>query len=304
MGPVKGENDSGFWESLDLHALHEDLLASAGSRWDDWCRFNPEWISSPAADQFLARLLQYLQQDFEESNFFALKDPRICRLLPFWRQVLDRFSADIRVLLPIRNLPHRSGPAPSSASLRRRNAMSAPKAHMLWLRHVLDAEHSSRDLPRLIFSFDDLLADWRQVVARASKALALSWPKQSADVEAQIDAFLDSRLRHQIQDVASVLDNPTLPIWIKQTYKAMLQLASEPNCEEAIAQLDTVREEFDRADAALGSVVLGETRDFEGRFAELDSLSGRRTSSFHNTQSRVAQLEGAVERPWRSACAR
>src|SRR5271170_3761934 len=35
-------NEAGHWESEDLIAIHDDLLATAGSRWDDWRAFNPD----------------------------------------------------------------------------------------------------------------------------------------------------------------------------------------------------------------------------------------------------------------------
>jgi hypothetical protein len=30
------ENEAGFWESAKLVAIHDELLSSAGSSWDDW----------------------------------------------------------------------------------------------------------------------------------------------------------------------------------------------------------------------------------------------------------------------------
>src|SRR5580700_2050913 len=44
-------NSRGHVESTPLTAAHDELLASAGSRWDDWWQFNPRWFHSKAAEQ-------------------------------------------------------------------------------------------------------------------------------------------------------------------------------------------------------------------------------------------------------------
>jgi hypothetical protein len=49
-------NPSGYWESVPLANAHDELLASAGSRWNDWRQLNPEWIHSDAAQRFKERI--------------------------------------------------------------------------------------------------------------------------------------------------------------------------------------------------------------------------------------------------------
>ncbi|MBM1002200.1 MAG: glycoside hydrolase family 99-like domain-containing protein [Desulfofustis sp. PB-SRB1] len=255
MPSSKNENDLGFWESTELYMLHEELLASGGSYWDDWRRFNPDWYDSPAAENFTKRCIDYLQKDFGSSYFFVLKDPRMCRLVPFWINTLQLFSADVRVLLPIRN------PREVAASLKKRNDFNPVKSYMLWLRHVIEAEYYTREVPRFIFQFDELLADWRALISRASVALDLSWPKRSAQSEIDIDNFLDSRLKHHSWNPQSITQSPSLAAWIKDAYTALLKLVGEPDNVEMLDVLDATREEFNRAELALGTVVAVEERN-------------------------------------------
>src|SRR5271163_4686483 len=42
-------NQAGYWESVELNIIHDELLASAGSQWDDWRAFNPDWLQSGVA---------------------------------------------------------------------------------------------------------------------------------------------------------------------------------------------------------------------------------------------------------------
>jgi hypothetical protein len=52
------------------------------------------WYQSPVADKYKSRVLSVLQKDFSSSRLFVIKDPRICRIWPFWREVPDEFGAD------------------------------------------------------------------------------------------------------------------------------------------------------------------------------------------------------------------
>ena len=56
MPPMKGNNDKGFWESKDLEGIHDSLLESAGSMWDDWSEFNPEWFETVTAIQYKKKI--------------------------------------------------------------------------------------------------------------------------------------------------------------------------------------------------------------------------------------------------------
>jgi hypothetical protein len=50
--PANESNPRGYWESLGLVKLHDELLASAGSSWDDWRSFNSSWHGTPVAAAF------------------------------------------------------------------------------------------------------------------------------------------------------------------------------------------------------------------------------------------------------------
>ena len=46
----------------------------------------------------------------------------------------------------------------------------------MWLRHMLDAEHATRTIPRSVVSYRQLLTDWRSVADRIADDLRLTWP--------------------------------------------------------------------------------------------------------------------------------
>ena len=86
---ANSSNEAGHWESTEIARLNDEILASVGSLWHDWLAFNPGWYSSPKAAEFREKALEVLADEFAQSRLFVLKDPRICRIAPFWLEVLE-----------------------------------------------------------------------------------------------------------------------------------------------------------------------------------------------------------------------
>lgn len=112
------DNEKGYFESTSVLTLHNDLLSSAGSSWDDWLPINPGWFKSNRVEEFHDRALELVKGEFGDSRLFVLKDPRICRLVPFWEDVLKESGAAPRYVLTHRN------PLEVAASLAKRDGMN------------------------------------------------------------------------------------------------------------------------------------------------------------------------------------
>ena len=183
MGPA-ADNPSGFWESEVLMAFNDEILARAGSSWDDWRPLDPAVFSGEEGAALRARAVQKLHEEFGDAETIVLKDPRICRFYDFWREALAEAGYRPLVISPVR------APAEVSASLAARNGMPIEDGLKLWERHVRDAEHASRGQVRHIFGLDDFLEDWRGEVERLAKALNVDL-SPSVESAAQIDKLLN-----------------------------------------------------------------------------------------------------------------
>src|SRR5262245_11007788 len=155
-------NEAGHWESQTLADFNDALLESAGSSWHDWLLFNPGWYRSPKAEEFKERAGALLAQEFGASRLFVLKDPRICRILPFWLDVFDAAGVKPAIIMPMRN------PLEVATSLERRDGFDPGLGHLLWLRHVLEAEAASRGTARFYCDYDALMTRWPLLLSRAS----------------------------------------------------------------------------------------------------------------------------------------
>ena len=246
---LAGDNDLGFWEPVEVVALHDRALASAGSAWDDVSRFPEDWFASDVALALGDELLALLRRDFDKVPLFAIKDPRLCRLVPLWLAVLPKLGARAQFVLPLRN------PTEVAASLKARNDFPMAKGYLVWLRNVLDAERATRGQERVIVTYEGLLDDWRGVVHRIGDALEIRWPRLSRTAEAEIEDFLSPELRRQRADSADGRQRRSVPGWVVRAYDALLRLASDdPGAE---AELDGVREDLDRADDTYGRALAG-----------------------------------------------
>ena len=196
--PAADDNPKGFFEHADIFAMHQNLLQGLGSDWDDTAPLPDDWLTSQAARTAAAKICEILRRDFAEANPAFIKDPRICRLVPLWREVLQDEGFRLKVVLVVRD------GFEVAASLVERDGLHPTEAACLWLRHELEAEAATRSDPRVVVSYTAILHDWRSEAERIAMALDLKWPRTLSDAGSEIDKFLDSGLRHQRQNAESV----------------------------------------------------------------------------------------------------
>jgi glycosyltransferase involved in cell wall biosynthesis len=159
------DNPEGYWESRSMAKINQAALFAAGTAWHDDAPISDEWFSSEPASTHYHAALDFLQKNFGNSKCFVLKDPRLCRLLPLWKRALDAFDAEVHFVLIVRH------PQEVFSSFKARKEMGYPsvtshaKSDLLWMRHVLEAEHQTRSDNRTVLTYDALLTDWRKSLA-------------------------------------------------------------------------------------------------------------------------------------------
>ena len=286
--PANAANETGYWESMSVFGLNEELLASAGSAWDDWQAFEPGWLASPKAGAFEARARAALEAEYGGSSFFVLKDPRICRIAPFWLGVLAAAGVRPLVLLPLRN------PLEVAASLEQRHGLAPELGHLLWLRHVLAAEAASRGLPRVHCSYDQLMQDWPHLAARAGKTLNLAWPHAPERAAPEIDAFLAEKLRHHKEAPQRIADNPALSPWLRETYAILARWTAEGEDPADFATLDRIRAAFDDAAPAFAPLV-AQGRADAGRARAAEQAGAETQEALQEAQAKLQEALNQAE---------
>ena len=245
-------NDTGYWESTKVVELNDAMLKSAGSAWDDWEHLRTDWFASRAAQAFRRQAEVLLESEFADSRLFVLKDPRLCRLLPFWCDVAQRIGVEPRIAITLRN------PLETAASLADRDAMPPSVGILLWLRNVLQVEMDSRPHQRAFARYDDTLANWRDVAERLSTDLGVVWPKPLETAAIELDQRVSPALRHQQADDA--LSDPALSRWTKSAFDILARWARGERGAQDTERLDAVRSEFDDACAIFRQPVIVSAR--------------------------------------------
>jgi hypothetical protein len=283
--PLAGENEAGFWESSPVVRLNNDILESAGSTWHDWLPFNENWYSSPKRLSFDERGISILNEEFGVSQFFVLKDPRICRFAPFWIDLLASINVTARVVVPIRH------PQEVAASLQARSGFDLEFGILLWLRHVLDAEYATRGQARHFTSYDLAMTNWAMMAQKMGEALDLAWPRWSEASASEIAGFLSPKLRHHVRTPTDFISDPLQPAWARKTFQILHNWTTNGEREEDFAELDRIRAELGGAAPAFGRLVT-RGRQNAGKIRQLESNVGEARAKLDAAEKAKIESEG------------
>jgi len=241
------DNPKGFWESLPIAELHDQTLGGMGLAWDSIERVPDDWFGSPEAETFRAALKAQLQADFPEGQSFVVKDPRACRFVPAWLQVLTELQYTTVAIMPIRN------PLEVAQSLERRNGFPIAKSLLLWLRHVLDAEASTRQVPRALVDYGSLLEDWRTELSDVNRQIGFTCFATTAHFEKQVGHYLSRDDRHHVASAEAVRAADRIG-WVAEAFAALHQLRGPADAtarQTAITTLDRARGSLDGVEAVM-----------------------------------------------------
>ncbi len=281
IGPADS-NETGHWEPSAVVSFNEALLASAGSRWDDWRPLSLASVNSSESAEFLGRARTLLRQEYESYPLIVLKDPRICRLSRFWFLAMQSEDIETRALLPIRS------PEEVASSLQQRDLIVSGYAHLLWLRYTLDAEHGSRGIIRAFCRYDELLEDWEAVVERMEDRLGIRFPNRCPAVEAEIADFLTVRHRHFSTKFEQEPINDEVHAWASEVFSILCRWSLEGETSEGRRRLDQIRNKFDAASAA---------------FTQIGIVGGPVPGQSGAGLARIRQLEAELETSQRAVVA-
>lgn len=144
------DNPSGFWEDQDILAIDDAVLARYGARWDtvslDLSR--PVVISDLSA---MAR--RVLADKLDRYPIFGIKDPRMCRLLPFWKPVFKHLQCEVAIVRVWRSTQE------VVRSLVQRNHISPKDAFELVSAHELAVEEDYDETwPEAVISYHSMVS--------------------------------------------------------------------------------------------------------------------------------------------------
>jgi len=196
--PPVPANPKGFFEDVELMRANDRLVTLLFGGWTSplsWAESAAEMpLAHPRIGEIVEAIRAVLERLAARAPMWAVKDPRISRLLPLWWPLLQTMGVEARLVMALRR------PDEVVASLASRDAVGTATARLMWLRHVAEplAYAFERDLPLTIVPYETLLAAPERL---AETLAAMGFPVRPAG-----EAFVDRTLRHHRHEAAPAGD--------------------------------------------------------------------------------------------------
>jgi GT2 family glycosyltransferase/glycosyltransferase involved in cell wall biosynthesis len=184
MAP-SSDNPKGFFEDLDIVNLNDNLLRDNGSYWDA-----PVFVGQGPLSWDAIHLdagVKLLNAKLAREPRLAIKDPRLCLLLPFWRAVAESLNIPLRLCLVFRD------PLDVAASLQQRNdlpfSIGLGLTQAYWSQLLTDTDPDS-----FVVSYDKFLKHPDVTLGRIA-----TWLERPSDAQTTrhfLDDFLDKDMQH------------------------------------------------------------------------------------------------------------
>ncbi len=185
--PFTQGNAKGHWEDQDFYVLNEEMLNSVGKTWNSALPITNDDLILLCEKGYLDKATSLVESKLANIDFFALKEPRITKLLPFWHKVFE-FVPTIYYIFAIRN------PISVANSLQNRSNIPIEKGLLLWYSYNAYALLTLRHKKITFVDYDSFLQDPQMQLENISTALNIKPNEQERAMF--LENFLDKNLRN------------------------------------------------------------------------------------------------------------
>jgi hypothetical protein len=293
MPPFEGNNAKGFWEDLDINQLNLEMLHVLKSDWHFLASIGPSEVEVLCKSGFLQRAIELLREKTSGAGIFGFKDPRVAKLLPFWKEVFAHGPWKVSYVLVIRH------PLSVCHSLAKRDRLEFEKSYLLWLEHVIGSLSGTEGENRVFVDYDHFMQMPEADLAKIAKELQLSIDPH--ELQTFQREFLDHQLQHTLYDLNDLYLDDKCPPLVQEVYSSLLGPATDSAASEHPSLKPKV-EEWDREFSRIRSVlVFADTLGIKLAFttAERDALNAERKKLLHERaeiQQNLQTTEQTVQR--------
>ena len=211
--PSANDNKKGFWEDRDITKLNDELLLEIGSSWDSYMPIKKESFDFLLNSEYKSKASDLLFEKLNGKPMFGIKDPRISRLLPFWKGVFSECNCNTRYVFAMRN------PVSVAYSLHHRNGFHFLKSYILWLDYILTVLAELDENASIIVNYEELMTNPRGEISRLASWLNV--PVDDAELSAYCDDFLDKELQHSQFTLSDIAVAETFSSLLKEVYSLL-----------------------------------------------------------------------------------
>lgn len=241
-------NPRGYYEPLWVAAFHKSFLNSIPVRTIDTRPHAGEIAMAAVTPELEGELTDWVRAEVDaqpDGAVLAVKETRAYWLFPLWQRVAAAAGAPMMAFTMLRHPTQvvRSRDAAylshEEESLRLQRETTNVAA---WMNSVFETERASRDHARAFVPYYELIGDWRAAMGRAFAQLDVPLPDVAPPHP--VDDFLTASLNRSSDTWEGLRVPENLREMAERTWTAATALALEPHDQDAMQQLDGLREEY------------------------------------------------------------
>ncbi|MXS80104.1 hypothetical protein ABF86_04890 [Nitrosomonas sp. GH22] len=291
MPAIENINARGFWEDIDLNSLNIEMLQAIGSDWFYLTPINANDVNKLHKDGYFIRAVELLQEKICNVPIFGFKDPRVAKLLPFWKEVFDHCQLNVKYVLAIRH------PLSVVRSLAKRDGFVEEHSYLLWLGHTLESLAGGVGKSRVLVDYDRMMQSPDTELMRVAKALNLEI--DSVELQDYKTKFLDESLRHTKYDYGDLLSDIACPAIVQEVYSSLTGAVSDSvpiNDNKLSAKISCWVAEFARLKSALvlADKLLSQKMNMSRDVTERDSQITDLNRAITERDSQITDLNRAI----------
>ncbi len=194
--PSTPANKKGHWEDRDIYLLNEAILEHLSQTWYSVDFVTKEDLNSLHEAGFFQQAKDLLQSKINNFDIYALKEPRITKLLPFWNQVFRDLDISVKFVFAFRH------PYSVAKSLEKRYKFPLDYGMFLWYSYNIFVLKELEGKEAFFVNYDNFLEDTEKYL----KLLEIFLDSPIIDFEKEIflNEFMDTSLRsYNVNDVAT-----------------------------------------------------------------------------------------------------
>ena len=243
MNP-QADNPKGFFEDQEIVQLNEEILKVMDYQWS---LINHEHytLSDSVQSDFKKQAINILVQrlsELSDGEYFAIKDPRLCRLAPFWFDICDELKIEYKIIFLVRE------PNWVANSLNKRNKIPYLGGYSLWLDYLnssLCFFKKTTNKQIMYLRFDDFIHNMNERIISVAKFL-------DATINiVELNDYLDN-----FYEPALLSSHSNHPLFNSNVWKEMLDIESgQVISQDKIINLNQlISREQDTKKALLGAI--------------------------------------------------
>jgi glycosyltransferase involved in cell wall biosynthesis len=189
IGPDQS-NIKGHFEPRKIVTVNDDLLESLGARAPESGDLPEDWLNRNQTKKAKNQIREIIRDDFSARDIFVIKDPRLCLLLPLYRELFEELGIRLKIIVIRRNRHE------VIRSLNERDGMPHGIGKNYYKKHVKALEANLAGTKSLPISFDQLIEAPDAVIKQIESFIPQLSGRNNRNDGQPTTAFIDSALRH------------------------------------------------------------------------------------------------------------